>query len=93
MLPTKKSDCDMAKRRELPNLSLDFVPGRLYLSVLCRSCGKVVPITNVDEPDCWSFRGLVNVRCPFCRTPNRYSRRDASALALKEKLPDSRGRL
>ena len=77
----------MAKKRVLPDLSLNFVPGESYLSVRCRNCKKGVPITIVDEPECWAFRGLITVRCPFCKTTDRYSFRDSKVLSLEEKLP------
>jgi hypothetical protein len=77
----------MAKKRILPDLSLGFVPGESYLSILCKSCQKAVPISIVDEPECWAFRGLITVRCPFCEAIDRYSFRDTKVLALEEKLP------
>ena len=77
----------MAKKRILPDLSLNFVPGQSYLSVSCRNCEKTVPISLVDEPECWAFRGLVTVRCPFCQATDRYSFRETKVLALEDKLP------
>jgi hypothetical protein len=77
----------MAKKRVLPDLSLNFVQGQSYLSVACRSCTKAVPLIIVDEPECWAFKGLVTVRCPFCERTDRYSFRDTAVLALEEKLP------
>ena len=77
----------VAKKRVYPNLSLNFVPGHSYLSVACRGCQKSVPLAILDEPECWAFKGLITVRCPFCQKTDRYSIRDTAVLALEEKLP------
>ena len=49
----------MAKKRTLPDLSLNFIRGQTYLSVVCKGCGKGIPLCIVDEPWDWRFKGLV----------------------------------
>jgi hypothetical protein len=63
--------------------------GLYYVSAVCKSCQKIIPLDDDPEPGMESFycRGPTMVRCPFCESADLYHPRELTTQLLRELPP------
>jgi RNase P subunit RPR2 len=60
--------------------------GFYYVSAVCKSCQKIIPLEDDPEPGAKTFycRDPTVVRCPFCGSIERYHPRELETKLLRE---------
>jgi RNase P subunit RPR2 len=63
--------------------------GLYYVSAVCKSCQKIIPLEDDAEPETKTFycRDPTTVRCPFCGSIERYHPRELKTTLLRELPP------
>lgn len=63
--------------------------GLYYVSAVCKSCQKIIPLDDDPEPGTELFycRGATMVRCPFCESADLYHPGELSTQLLRELPP------
>jgi hypothetical protein len=73
----------MLRQAKLPSVGL------YYVSAICKSCQKIIPLEDDTEPETNTFycRDPTMVRCPFCGSRERYDPRELKTKLLRELPP------
>ncbi len=73
----------MLRQAKLPSVGL------YYVSAICKSCQKIVPLEDGPESEAKTFysRDPTMVRCPFCGSVERYHPRELKTKLLRELPP------
>jgi hypothetical protein len=73
----------MLRQAKLPSVGL------YYVSAICKSCQKIIPLEAGPEPETKAFdcRDPTIVCCPFCGRRERYHPRELETKLLRELPP------
>ena len=73
----------MLRQAKLPSVGL------YYVSAICKSCQKIIPLEDGPEPETktFCFRDPTVVRCSFCGSLERYHPKELATKLLRELPP------